>query len=238
VAKHGNRSASGNSGSAEVLTELGVRIDADPSNLIRCLGEVGITFLYAPQFHPALRHVGTIRRQLPFRTLFNLVGPLANPARPDYQLIGVPDRARTYLLAMALSELRASPEDSGLRAFVIAGANGLDEVSLSGTNFVECVGGPMARLNHVWAPAHFQLPQVANHKLAVTGPVESARKIRSMLSGEPGPIRNVILANAAAALFLCEKAAGLVEGVALATQAVDRGDAARLLERWATLSHQ
>ena len=103
VAKHGNRSASGNSGSAEVLIELGVDVEAPPEILGRCLRDLGITFLYAPRFHPALRFAGPVRRQLPFRTLFNMIGPLANPAKPAYQLIGVPDARQADLMALAIA---------------------------------------------------------------------------------------------------------------------------------------
>ncbi|MDB5353287.1 MAG: anthranilate phosphoribosyltransferase [Planctomycetota bacterium] len=235
VAKHGNRSASGNSGSAEVLTELGVRIDAAPHVLIRCLEELGITFLYAPRFHPALKHVSPIRRQLPFRTLFNLIGPLANPARPDFQLIGVPDRERMSLLALSLSSLDVS--DPRVRAFVVAGADGLDEVSLSGWNHVEVVGDGFSMRNDTWGPSDFGLPEVLPEALRVSGPSDSAAKIRAVFEGDHGPIRDVILANASAALYLVHGQGSIDRGTAIAAEAIDRGDAAALLERWAELSH-
>ncbi len=135
VAKHGNRSASGNSGSAEVLTELGVAVEADPSILVRCLRELKLTFLFAPRFHPALRFAAPVRRQLPFRTLFNLVGPLANPARPAFQLIGVPDPRLADLVAEAMARLGVT------RAAVVTGSDGLDEVSLGGETRVRWVEG-------------------------------------------------------------------------------------------------
>ena len=133
VAKHGNRSASGNSGSAEVLTELGVAVEAEPPALRRCLAELGITFLFAPRFHPALRFAAPVRRQLPFRTLFNMIGPLANPARPAYQLIGVPDPRQADLMAAAIARLGV------VRAAVVTGSDGLDEVSLDGPTRVRWV---------------------------------------------------------------------------------------------------
>ena len=135
VAKHGNRSASGNSGSAEVLTELGVTIEADTALLSRCLAELGITFLYAPKFHPGLRKLAPVRKQLPFRTLFNLVGPLVNPAGPDFQLIGVAGTAQARLIAGTLAQLGIR------RAAVVTGSDGLDEVSLAGP-----VGSPGTEL--------------------------------------------------------------------------------------------
>ncbi len=216
VAKHGNRSASGNSGSAEVLTELGVAIEPAPAVLHRCLSELGITFLFAPRFHPALRHVGPVRKQLPFRTLFNLVGPLVNPARPRYQLIGIPDPHLADLVAATLPGLGVA------RAAVVTGAGRLDEVSLSGPNRVLWVE-PEQTLEQVWTPADFDLPAVAVADLRVQGPADSAGQLRRMLAGAPGPVRYVVLANTAAALLIAGIVADLREGVARAAQAIDSG---------------
>ena len=234
VAKHGNRSASGNSGSAEVLSELGVMIEADPPVLVRCLEEAGIAFLFAPRFHPALRHAGPVRRQLPFRTLFNLIGPLANPARPEYQLLGVPTRALVDLVAAAWSALERPP---GARAAVLCGAGTLDEVAPSGETYVGWVlegGNPNAR--ETWSPADFGLGPVDLSALRVTGPADSAARIRAMLAGERGPVRDVVLANAAAALCVAGRAASLQDGVALASEAIDSRAASRRMDLWAKLS--
>ncbi len=265
VAKHGNRSASGNSGSAEVLDELGVKFDAEAPALLRCLEEIGITFLFAPRFHPAMKYAAPVRKILPFRTIFNLIGPLANPADPDAQLVGVPDLMRAELLRSVLrarssGELtdktyagwaamfregckapiarRAAEHETRprFRAFVVSGAGGLDEVSLAGTTHVLPTLSQYRR-QLTWEPTDFGLPAVANSLLAVTGPKDSASKIREMLAGQRGPLRDVVLANAAAALKLVEKVENLLEGVARAAEAIDRGDAARLLDRWAKLSH-
>ncbi len=229
VAKHGNRSASGNSGSAEVLTELGVRIDADIAILRRCLAEVGITFLFAPKFHPALRFAAPVRKVLPFRTLFNLVGPLANPARPGFQLIGVPGARLADLMARALARLGI------VRAAVVVGAEGLDEVSLGGPNSVRWVEhGHVSELT--WLPEDFNLPHGRSSDLRVDGPADSAAKLRAMLAGARGPIRDTVLANSAAALLVAGRVSDLAEGVTIATLAIDDGAAAGLLERWARMS--
>jgi len=229
VAKHGNRSASGNSGSAEVLAELGVAVEAEPPALRRCLAELGITFLFAPRFHPALRHAAGARRQLPFRTLFNLIGPLANPARPDYQLVGVPGDRPAALLAEALARVGVT------RAAVVTGGDGLDEVTLDGPTRVLVVEGT-AITPAIWRAEDFGLPPARAADLRVSGPTDSARRLRLLFAGEPGPVRDVVLANAAAALWVAGRAAGLRAGVTQAAQAIDSGATARLLDRWARLS--
>lgn len=229
VAKHGNRSASGNSGSAEVLAELGVDIEADPATLRRCLAELGLTFLFAPKFHPALRALAPVRRQLPFRTLFNLIGPLVNPARPAYQLIGVPDLIHVEKMARALVRLGV------VRAAVVTGSDGLDEVSLAGpTRLLWIDRGEVT--DRTWFPEDFGLGPVRSGDLGVDGPADSAAKVRRFLAGEPGPIRDTVLANAAGALLVAGRVETLRDGVAMAAEAVDRGDAAGLLDRWARMS--
>jgi anthranilate phosphoribosyltransferase len=230
VAKHGNRSASGRSGSAEVLAELGVAIEASLAVLRWTLAELGITFLFAPAFHPALRFAAAVRRQLPFRTLFNLVGPLANPARPEYQLVGVAGARQAELVAEALRRLGVR------RAAVVTGGDGLDEVTLDGPTAVQWVEeGTITR--QTWTPADFGLPRVSAADLRVDGPAASAGLIRGCLAGQAGPVRDLVLANSAAALLVAGATSTLAQGVAIAGQAIDSGTAARLLERWARLSH-
>ena len=229
VAKHGNRSASGNSGSAEVLTVLGVDIEADPAILRRCLNELGITFFYAPRFHPALRFAGPVRRQLPFRTLFNMIGPLANPSRPAYQLIGVPDPRQADLMAQATARLGV------VRAAVVTGHGGLDEVSLDGPTRVCWVESGQVEVR-VWMPNEFGLSLVRPEDLRVSGPIESARRLKALFGGEPGPDRAIVLANAASALLVAGRVESLGEGVALASQAIDQGGAMNLLDRWVAMS--
>ncbi len=228
VAKHGNRSASGNSGSAEVLTELGVNIEARPDVLARCLDELGITFLFAPAFHPALRGLAPIRKQLPFRTIFNLLGPLANPMRPTHQLIGVSGAPAADLMAGALARLATTEV-----AAIVTGVNDLDEVSLDGPTRVRWVeGGHLLEGTETWNPADFGLPPATAAELRVSGPAESASAIRSFLGGQPGPVRSAVLANSAAALRITGRVTSLAEGVALAANAVDYGQSVDLLGRW------
>ena len=229
VAKHGNRSASGNSGSAEVLVELGIAIEAEAPILHRCLVELGITFLFAPRFHPALRFATPVRRQLPFRTLFNLIGPLANPARPEFQLVGASGDHQAELMAQALARLGTR------RGAVINGGDGLDEVSLHAPTRVRWVE-PGRVSGEVWQPEDFGLPRVLAVDLRVSGPADSADRIRRLLAGEPGPVRATVLANSASALLVAGQVATLIEGVEQAAQALDSGAAWRLLERWGRVS--
>lgn len=230
VAKHGNRAASGNSGSAEVLAELGVAVDAGESVVGRCLAELGITFLFAPRYHPGLARLAPIRRQLPFRTLMNLVGPLANPARPAYQLVGVAGAAQARLVAEALARLGVR------RAAVVTGVGGLDEVCLAGpTSALVVENGEVAPLQ--WRPEDFGLGTVATEDLRVSGPSDSAARISHLLAGEPGPVRDTVVANAAAALWVVAPV-GLTAAAARAADAIDSGRAAGLLDRWRALSRE
>lgn len=229
VAKHGNRSASGNSGSAEVLAELGVAIEADVAILRRCLVELGITFLFAPKFHPAMRFAGPARRLLPFRTLFNLVGPLANPSRPSYQLIGVPDPRLADLVASAIARLGV------VRAAVVTGPAGQDEVGLDGPTRVRWVeGGEVS--DRTWTVDDFGLAWVKDDDLRVSGPVESAGKLRDLFAGTKGPIRETVLANSAAAMLVAGRVESLAEGVRIASRAIDEGLVGTLMDRWARMS--
>jgi anthranilate phosphoribosyltransferase len=230
VAKHGNRAASGNSGSAEVLAELGIAIDAGPPVVGRCLAETGITFLFAPKYHPGLKRLAPVRRQLPFRTVMNLVGPLANPARPEFQLVGVAGEAQARLVAGALARLGVR------RAAVVTGADGLDEVSLSGPTRVLVVEDGAVQEGR-WVPDDFGLGRTSVAELHVCGPSDSAARICHLLAGEPGPVRDTVLANAAAALWVVEPVE-LSAAVARAAEAVDSGRAARVLDRWREVSRE
>jgi anthranilate phosphoribosyltransferase len=225
VVKHGNRAASGNSGSSDVLTALGVAADPGLEVLSECLAGLNIAFLFAPRFHPGLGRVASIRRQLPFRTVFNLVGPLCNPASPAFQLVGTTDEGRARLLASVLARM-----PHVRRAAVVTGSDGLDEVTLAGPTHVLVVEAGSIR-PETWQPADFGLGRQGTDGLRVAGPEESAARIRRTLAGEPGPVRDYVLANAAASLWVVD-ACPLSQGVARAAAAIDSGDAARLLDRW------
>ena len=229
VAKHGNRAASGNSGSAEVLVELGVDTEAPIDSLKRSFTELGITFLLAPRFHPGLKYAGPVRKQLPFRTLFNLVGPLANPARPSHQLIGVAGEAAADLVAETIAKLGT------VRSAVITGFGGLDEVTLHGPTKVRWVESGSIALSE-WNREDFGLMPVAIDQLRVTSPAESALRLRSILVGNEDPGRNMILANSAAALLVAGQVATLAQGVQVASRAIDSHRSIALLEKWSRMS--
>jgi anthranilate phosphoribosyltransferase len=223
VAKHGNRAASSTAGSADVLEELGVVIELDPATLARCLAQVGIAFLYAPAFHPALRLVAAVRRQLGVRTVFNVLGPLVNPAGVRRQVVGVGESHLLETVARVLGEL------GGERAWVVHGAGGLDELALEGpSDVVELSGGRLRRLRvH---PADAGLQPASHASLRVDSARESAAHIRAVLAGEPGAARDVVRLNAAAALVVAGVAADLRDGAARAASAIDSGTAARVLD--------
>ncbi len=231
VAKHGNRSVSGSSGSADVLESLGVFIGMTPEQAGRCLDEVGLTFCFAPLVHGAMRHAAPVRRRLAFPTVFNLLGPLTNPAGARHQLIGASSDSRARLLAAALAGLGTD------RSFVVCGGGRLDEVALWETTLVlEVCGGNVREFQ--WTARDFGLPECMVEQLQAAGPAESAATVRSLLSGVPGAPLNIVLANTAAALL----AGGLVsspsEGVFRASAAVHSGAAARKLEELAAWTRQ
>lgn len=229
IAKHGNRSASGNSGSAEVLTRLGIGVEADLAVVRRCLSEVGITFLFAPKYHPALRFAAPVRRQLPFRTLFNLIGPLANPSRPDFQLVGVAGERQAELVASTLARLGVR------RAAVVTGTDGLDEVTLGGLTRVRWVESGLVTFKS-WQVDDFGLAPNRAEDLRVSGPAQSAELILRFLAGEKGPVRDMVLANSAAALLVGGVVDTLRVGVDRAAHVVDTDAASQLLDRWRTVS--
>jgi anthranilate phosphoribosyltransferase len=222
VVKHGNRAMSSRSGSADVLAELGVRVDLDVSTARRCLERTGMTFCLAPVFHPRMQHVGNVRRRLGVRTLFNCLGPLANPAGAAYQLLGVGRAEWLDRLAAALARLGTR------RALLVCGRDGLDEVSLSCPTMVRDVSGNQVAA-YEWTPEDFGLASCRNDELSVDSAAESAAMIRTVLQGEDGPARRMVLANAAAALLAAERVASLPEGVALAAKSIASGRAAAVL---------
>jgi anthranilate phosphoribosyltransferase len=229
VAKHGNRSVSSRSGSADVFEALGVNIVAGPAAVERCLDEAGIGFFFAPTFHPSMRHAAQVRRELGVRTAFNLLGPLTNPAGAMRQLVGVPRPELTGLLARALMLLGSE------RAWVVHGADGVDEISTTGyTKISQCRQGAVNTF--YLHPSDVGLPKASAEALKGGDAQENAAIIRRILAGEPSPARDVVLLNAGAALFIAGAAESIEGGIARAAAAIDRGDARRTLERMAAVS--
>ena len=224
VAKHGNRAMSGTVGGADVLEVLGVSLDVGASGLERCLAEVGIAFLFAPGLHPAMARVAGPRRELGVRTIFNLIGPLANPAGVGHQVVGVFGREWVSPMAQALACLGA------VRALVVHGRDGLDEITLTDVTDAAEVNGGRVR-EFVLAPEEFGLPRCTLDALRVSDAGEAAGVVRHVLSGERGPRRDISLANAAAALYVGGRCESFAEGTALAAESVDTGRARAVLDR-------
>lgn len=229
VAKHGNRSVSSRSGSADVFEALGVRITAPPSVVERCLSGAGIGFFFAPTFHPSMRHAGPARKALGVRTAFNLLGPLTNPAGASRQLVGVPRPEFTELLARSLALLGSD------RAWVVHGADGIDEISTTGyTKISECRHGSVNTF--YLHPSDVGLPKASGESLQGGDAAENAGIIRHVLGGASGPPRDVVLLNAGAALFIAGAVASVREGMARAAAAIDSGRATATLGRLVALS--
>ena len=226
VAKHGNRAVSSQAGSADALEALGVRIDLTPERVQQCIEQVGIGFLFAPSHHAAMRHAAPVRRELGIRTLFNLLGPLSNPASATHQVVGVYDPARVKQLAQALGSLGLTA------AWVVHGAGGLDEVSPSGPTAVAHLADGKVSTFEV-RPDDFGLPEVPIESLRGGDARRNAEIIRSVLGGEQGPARVAVLLNAAAALCVTEMASGPRVAAERAAEAIDSGAAKQTLERWA-----
>ena len=230
VAKHGNRAVSSSSGSADVLKELGVNIDAEPEAVSRCIREAGIGFLYAPRLHKAMKFAIGPRREMGIRTVFNLLGPLTNPAGAARQLMGVYDAALTETLAEVLRNLGAR------RAMVVHGADGLDEITVTGATKVTELAGGRTRTYEI-TPEGLGLSRHALSEMTVASPAEGAAALRDVLSGARGPRRDMVLANAAAVAIVAGIAEDLAEGVAAAAKSIDAGNARAALERLVAVSN-
>lgn len=229
VAKHGNRSATTKSGSADLLEALGVRIDLPPDAVARCVEEVGFGFMFAPGHHGATRHVIPVRKALGVRTIFNVLGPLTNPAGATRQLIGVPDGSILNKIAEALTRLGVE------RALVVCSEDGLDEMSISGTTraaFVE--GGRIDTL--AVAPEDVGIARAPLSALRGGSPADNAAITRGVLEGRPGPQRDLVLLNAGAAIWVGGRAEDLPGGVRAAAEAIDSGAASELLDRLVELT--
>jgi anthranilate phosphoribosyltransferase len=224
VAKHGNRSVSSLCGSADVLEALGVNVGASPEVVERCLRDVGIAFFFAPTFHPAMRHAAQARRDLGVRTAFNLLGPLTNPAGASRQIVGVPRPELTELIARALQLLGSK------RAWVVHGADGLDELSTTGYTKVSECRGAMVQTFYVH-PADYGLPKASAAALKGGDASQNAALVRAVLDGVQGPPRTVVLLNAGAALFIAGHTESVKDGITRAADAIDSGRARQILSR-------
>jgi anthranilate phosphoribosyltransferase len=244
VAKHGNRSITSCSGSADVLSELGVNINASVPQVEACLDQLGLCFCFAPLMHPSMKHVATVRRKLGIRTIFNLVGPLVNPAGACYQLLGAGRPELRPLLAGATARLGTR------RTLVVCGDDGLGDVTLAGrthvTEVATSVSSPDASgsfkvcdltLDFTWQPEDFGIETKPLDGLSVATPAESAAMIRRILTGDRGPGRDLVILNAAAGLIAAERETDPRAAAALVADAVDSGHAGNLLERLIDVSH-
>lgn len=230
VAKHGNRSVTSRTGSADVLAELGVNIEASVAQVEACLDELGLCFCFAPLMHPSMKHVGKVRKELGIRTIFNVLGPLANPARASRQVLGAGLRELRPLLAGAMQRLGTE------RTLVVSGEDGLGDVTVSGvTNVSEVVRDTVT--DYRWTPEDFGLERSGTTGLEVESSAHSAMVIRKVLKGQPGPARDIVILNAAAALLAAEVAESPREGAKLAAEAIASGAAGGLLQRLAERSH-
>ncbi|MFT3942173.1 anthranilate phosphoribosyltransferase [Rhodopseudomonas sp. BR0G17] len=229
VAKHGNRALSSKSGAADVLAALGVKIDITPEQVGRCVNEAGIGFMFAPTHHPAMKNVGPTRVELATRTIFNLLGPLSNPAGVKRQMIGVFSRQWVQPLAQVLKNLGAEA------VWVVHGSDGLDEITLSGTTAVaQLKNGEITSFEI--SPEDAGLPRAPADALKGGDAQANAVALRAVLEGMPGPYRDVALLNAAATLVVAGKAKDLKEGVALGTQSIDSGAAEARLKKLIAVS--
>jgi len=231
VAKHGNRAASGACGSADVLEALGVKIDLPPAGVERCINEVGLGFMFAPVFHPAMRHAAPVRREIGIPTVFNILGPLTNPAGAQSQLLGVAQASLGEKMAEVLKLLGIH------HALIVHGEDGLDELTLSGkTAGWEVLDGVI----HSWTLPVDQtgLPRASIADIRGGDKVQNAATMRRVFQGEKGPIRNVVLLNSGAALVVGDRADTVAQGVKTAAEVIDNGEALRKLDALIELSQR
>ena len=230
VAKHGNRAASSNCGTADCLEALGVNISLEPEKCLELLEKVGFCFFFAQKYHTSMKYVGPIRKELGIRTVFNILGPLTNPASPKRQLLGVYDCSLVEPLAQVLMKLGVN------KGMVVYGQDKLDEISL-------CAPTTIAEFSDGWfktyeiTPEQFGMERCMREDLRGGTPAENAAIVRAILSGEKGHKRNAVLLNAGAALYIGEKAASMEEGIRLAEELIDSGKAMETLEKLISLSN-
>lgn len=230
VCKHGNRKASSTSGSTDLLEALGVEVELDGPGVRACVREAGVGFAFARMFHPAMRHVGPVRVELGVPTVFNLLGPLAHPGRVGRQVLGVADADRFELVAGALARRGV------VRAWVVHGVDGLDEITTTAATQVIDVRGGEQVARFTLTPEDLGLARVGLDALGVGDPAENAAAATGVLEGEPGPVRDMVLLNAAAALVVADVADDLADGIERSARAIDSGEAARTLGRLVAVS--
>lgn len=229
VAKHGNRAMSGSTGSADVLEALGVNIALSPESVGRCIDEVGFGFMFAQGFHPSMRFAAGPRREIGIRTVFNILGPLTNPASADRQVIGVADPSLARRMAEALGRLGSH------KALIVHGTDGIDELSISAETSVWSLENSVVTESQL-SPEQLGLQRAAIESVQIDSPESSAAMARGVLTGEYGPARDVVLMNASAALVVADVAADLVEGVELAARSIDHSNALSRLDELIELS--
>lgn len=230
VAKHGNRSLSSKSGAAEALSELGVNIDIDPKKISACIHKAGIGFMFAPLHHAAMKHVGPTRMELGTRTIFNLLGPLSNPAGVKRQMVGVFARKWVDPVAQSLRELGSE------RAWIVHGSDGMDEITTTGPTFVSELKDGEVRSFEI-TPEDAGLPHAKADELKGGMPAENAKALRDVLAGAKNAYRDIVLFNSAASLVVADRAGSLREGVEMAAASIDNGSAADTLEKLVAASN-
>lgn len=230
IAKHGNRAASSKTGSADVLEALGVNIQLQPEQVARCIDDIGIGFMFAPNHHAAMKHAGPVRRELGVRTLFNLLGPLTNPAGAKRQVMGVFHRDLVPLLAHALHRLGSN------HVMIVHSADEMDEISFSGDTYVAELKDGEVR-EYVISPKQFGMPLHEHNAIHVENAEESKVMVLDVLSGKTGPARDIVLLNAGAAIYVAGIADSHQEGIAMAAQSIDSGAALKKLEQLKVLSN-
>lgn len=224
VAKHGNRAISSKSGSADVLEALGVRLDLQADQVAACIDQVGIGFLFAPGHHPAMRHAAPVRRDLAMRSIFNLLGPLTNPASAQFQMLGVYARDKLELVAGALQQLGVQ------RALVVHGRDGLDEITTTTITDAIWIEGDAPLRAFEIDPLAFGVPLTSPATLAGGDAETNAQILRHIFAGQQGAGRDIVLLNAAASLWLCGKADGIAEGLSIAANSIDSGAVTTMLD--------
>lgn len=230
VAKHGNRAMSGSSGSADVLEALGANIDLGPKSVETCLNETGFGFMFAQRFHPSMKFAAAPRKEIGIRTVFNILGPLTNPAQAKFQLIGASHKTIAKKIIEVLKILKSK------HSIVAYGEDGLDEISLSGgTHIWELKNGIITERSI--KPSDLGLPFVDNAEIKINNPNESAKILEKVLSGQETPARFLVLANAGTALVAAEKAETFIDGVTIATKSIDSGSALKVLKSYIKLSN-